>query len=95
MRLTVFIVVLLLMQSALHAGWSALKVGDAPERVAAEVGKPLFVNKSRGIEVWIYDRGGTVEFQGSRVTYLQASQPEPKTPAPAVSTAPAAPAARH
>ena len=78
MRTSSIIVTLLLLQVPLRAGWRELKLGDAPDRVSAQLGKPLFVNKSRGIEVWVYDRGGNVEFQGSRVTYLQPSLPEPK-----------------
>jgi hypothetical protein len=81
---TVVIVVFILMQSSLQAGWRQLKTGDAPAKVSAELGAPLFVNKSRGIEVWIYDRCGTVEFQGNRVTYLQPSQPELKPKAKTV-----------
>jgi len=78
MRALVTFVVLILMQVSLQAGWRELKVGDAPGRVFAQLGKPLFVNKSRGIEVWIYDRGGNIEFQANRITYLQASKPDPK-----------------
>lgn len=81
MRAALLVVVLSLMQIPLQAGWRELKVGDAPQQVFSQLGKPLFVNKSRGIEVWIYDRGGNVEFQANKVTYLQASAPEPR-PAP-------------
>lgn len=77
MRL-IALIALLLAPLSLHAAWRDLKLGDDAARVTAAIGEPLLVSRSRGFENWIYDRGGTVEFEDGRVVYWQASQPDPE-----------------
>lgn len=74
------IALLLLAPRIVRAEWRDLKAGLDPTQTLAALGEPLFVNKSRGCEIWIYDRGGQVEFEKGRLAFWQQPRPDPAAP---------------
>lgn len=59
-----------------HADWKDLKPGMDAKAAVQCVGVPMMENRSRGAEVWTYDRGGYVMLTGGRVACWEPSKPD-------------------
>jgi hypothetical protein len=61
-----------------RADWKDLKQGMDRAAVLRAVGTPLLENKGRSVaQVWTFDAGGYVIFEGGRATFWEQPKPMP------------------
>lgn len=77
MKRAVILVLLLLIQPEIRAGWMELREGADANGVIAALGEPLIRSRSRSgtFESWTYDAGGYAVFVNARLSYWEASRP--------------------
>lgn len=81
-------VTFMLVLGSAHAesGWSKLRVGMSGAEALKHLGQPLFRNKARGLERWIYDGGGEVVFFGGPMRSWTVAAPAPDSQAKPLDT---------
>lgn len=89
------ILVPLVLASAAHADWNDLRLGMAAPAATHCVGVPLMSTAARGYDMWTYDAGGYILFEGGVISYWHAPRPGvPPGQPPSAVPPPAAPEAR-